>query len=275
MKSMQRHIILLMIAAGMLLLSILLLLIVTPGVYTKTLPDTTNTSALIGMILAIGLRLPLLAGYLLIIRRIRNNIDTLNGGYIVIGVLLLTFGLIETDGAFAFLDNKDILYVSLLMFAGIFCDLTAAILTFIAVSLKPINSQMQTAPDKKLLNGLLIGLGVLMMIFFAFPWGIILSMAFWIYLGIVVRKKQPFFPKEVEARLVEKLMKRLKGLLTVAIVSFPVAILGIIMHNLRSAQTGGEESLYFYVGVIAEYFFILASAWGMITFLKGRQNQNK
>ena len=274
MKITQGHIRLLVIAVGILLLSILFLLIVAPGVYTKTLPGSANTGALIGISLAIIFRLALLFGYLLIIKRSRHNDNIRIGGYIAIGVVLLLLGLIDTDGAFAYLDNKDVLYISFLMFTSIFCDLTAAILTFIAASIKPINSQIQTAADKKLLNGLGIGLGVMVMIFFAFPWGIILSLAFWIYLGIILQKKHSFFSPEIEVALVEKLQKRLKGLLTIAVVSLPVAIAGVIVHNVHSGKTGSEESLFFYIGIIAEYFFVLASAGGIITFLKGRQTPN-
>ena len=52
--------------------------------------------------------------------------------YVVIGILLIVFGLIYMDGAIAYLNNKDILYVSYLMFTSVFCDFTAAILTFTA-----------------------------------------------------------------------------------------------------------------------------------------------
>ena len=273
MKTMQRHIRLLVIAVGMLLLSILFLLTVTPGVYTKTLPNENNTSALIGILVAIALRLALLSGYLRIIKKIRQNINIRIGSYIVIGVLLLILGLIDTDGAFAYLNNTDVLYISFIMFVSIFCDLTAAILTFIAASLKQKNIADNTTPDKMLLYGIVVGLGVVMMILFAFPWGIILSLAFWIYLGVTVQKKHSFFPREIESSLAEKLQKRLKGLLTVAVISLPVAIAGVIIHNVHSGQTGSEESFFFYIGIIAEYFFVLASAGGIITFLKGQQKQ--
>ncbi len=255
----------------MLILSILFLLIITPGVYTKTLPGSNNTGALIGMSLAIVLRVALLFGYLITIKRSRKNDNIRIGSYILIGVLLLILGLIDTDGAFAFLDNTDVLYISYLMFTSIFFDLTAATLTFIAASIKPANKFIRTAADKKLLNGLVIGLGVMVMIFFAFPWGIILSLAFWIYLGVTLWKKHSFFSPETEAALVEKLQKRLKGLLKIAVISLPVAIAGIVIHNVHSGKTGDEESLFFYIGIIAEYFFVLASAGGIITFLKGRQ----
>jgi uncharacterized membrane protein len=125
-----------------------------------------------------------------------------------------------------------------------------------------------------LLYGIVVGIGVVMMILFAFPWGIILSLAFWIYLGITIRRKPSFFSDKIEATLAEKLQKRLKGLLTVAVISLPVAIAGLVIHHVNSAGTDGEESLFFYIGIIAEYSFVVASAAGIITFLKGQQKPN-
>ncbi|WP_319229770.1 hypothetical protein [Draconibacterium orientale] len=274
MKTMQAHTRLLVIAVGILLVSILFLLIVTPAAYTKTLPNENNSGALIGLSLAIGLRLVLLSAYLRIIKKLRKNHNIRIGSYIVIGVFLLILGLIDTDGAFAYLNNTDAFYISFLLFTSIFCDLTAAVLTFIAASLKHKNVAVNTSPDKMLLYGIVVGIGVVMMILFAFPWGIILSLAFWIYLGITIRRKPSFFSDKIEATLAEKLQKRLKGLLTVAVISLPVAIAGLVIHHVNSAGTDGEESLFFYIGIIAEYSFVVASAAGIITFLKGQQNPN-
>ena len=136
MKKLHRNERILIIAAGMLLLSILLMIIVIPGVYTRTLPNANNLGAVIGISLAIIFRLLILIWYITIIKKIRRNEEIRKTGYILIGILLIIFGLIYSDGAFAFLDNKDILYVSYLMFTSVFCDLIASILTFIAIFLK-------------------------------------------------------------------------------------------------------------------------------------------
>ncbi|PXY02576.1 hypothetical protein DF185_00335 [Marinifilum breve] len=48
------------------------------------------------------------------------------GAYIALGLFLLVFGLIYIDGAFSFLDNKNIIYVSYLMFSSVICDLLAS-----------------------------------------------------------------------------------------------------------------------------------------------------
>lgn len=128
---------LLAFAAGILILSILLMIIILPGAYYKTLPGTTNPGAVYGISLAILIRMSLLVGYLLIIRKSRRDRDRRKGGYIVIGVLLIVLGLIYSDGAVAFLNNEGALYISYLMFGSVVCDLIAALLTFIAISFIP------------------------------------------------------------------------------------------------------------------------------------------
>lgn len=137
MKTLQKHERLLIIAAGILLLSILLMIIISPAIYTKTLLNTNNTGALIGMSLAVLIRLPLFVGYLLILRRIRRYGDRRTGSYYVIGGFLILFALIYTDGAVAFWDNKDVIYISILMFASVFLELAAAVITFIAAYFRP------------------------------------------------------------------------------------------------------------------------------------------
>lgn len=126
----------LIIAAGMLLLSLLLMIIVIPGVYTETLPNKNNPGAVIAISLAIFIRVLLIFWYGVKIKNIRNNNEKRITGHIVSGILIIILGLIYLDGAFAFLDNRNILYVSYLMFASVFCDLIASLLTFIAIFLK-------------------------------------------------------------------------------------------------------------------------------------------
>jgi hypothetical protein len=136
MKIIQTKERVLIIAAGMLLLSILLMIIIIPGVYTKTLQNEKNIGAVIGISLAIIMRLLLIIWYTFKLKKIRNNTEKRKTGYIVIGILIIIFGLMYLDGAFAFLDHRNILYVSYLMFTSVFCDLTASLLTFFAIFLK-------------------------------------------------------------------------------------------------------------------------------------------
>ena len=115
MKKTQRKERVLIIATGMLLLSIFLMIIVIPGVYTRTLPNENNLGAVIGISLAIISRLIIVIWYISIIKKIRRDGEIGKIGYVIIGTLLIIFGLIYSDGAFAFLDNKNILYVSYLI----------------------------------------------------------------------------------------------------------------------------------------------------------------
>jgi len=48
---------------------------------------------------------------------------------------------------------------------------------------------------------LLIGLVLVVMLLMAFPFGLIFALAFWIYLGMVYRKRKPVFQKEIETEL--------------------------------------------------------------------------
>ena len=136
MKKLQTKERLLVIAAGILLLSIILMTIIIPGVYSKTLPNEKNIGAIIGISLVIIFRILIIIWFISIIRKIRRDGEKRKTAYIVIGILLIIFGLISLDGAYSFLDNENLLYVSNLMFTSVFCDLIATILTFIAFFFK-------------------------------------------------------------------------------------------------------------------------------------------
>ena len=151
MKRSQRKERILIIATGMLLLSILLMLIIIPGVFTRSLPNENNLGAVIGISVLIIIRLLIIIWYISLIKKIRRDGETRKIGYIGIGILLIVFGLIDSDGAFAFLNNKNILYVSYLLFISVFCDLVASILTFIAIFLKSQKNKLNLS-DIKVLN---------------------------------------------------------------------------------------------------------------------------
>jgi uncharacterized membrane protein len=124
------------IAKVMLLLSILFMIIVIPGVYTKSLPNENNLGAVIGISLAIFIRLVIIFWYTSLIKSIRGDGKKRKTACIVIGILLIAFGLIYSDGALAFLNNKNIIYISYLMFTSVFFDIIAAILTLTSIFLK-------------------------------------------------------------------------------------------------------------------------------------------
>ncbi len=139
MKNSQVKVSVLSIAAGLLLISILLLTIIMPGVYYKSLPNENNPGSIIGISMVIIFRLLLVIWYISIIKKNRLDSEKRKTAYIVIGILLIILGLISLDGAFAFLDNKNTLYISYLMFTSVICDLIASILTFTAIFFKSQN----------------------------------------------------------------------------------------------------------------------------------------
>ena len=62
----------------------------------------------------------------------------------------------------------------------------------------------------KLLYGILIGLGSVVLLFMTFPFGTIFALAFWIYLGVMFWKRKRVFHEEIEPQLAKKQLKRLK-----------------------------------------------------------------
>src|SRR5210317_211864 len=118
--------------AGLLMLSVIFMILIIPSVYSDSIPNEKNTGALIGITLAAVIRITL---FILTIRLYgiikRNKYLRKNGDYfMVIGILSILFGLLYSDGAFAFY-NEEPLYIAPFMFASVFCDLFAGILLII------------------------------------------------------------------------------------------------------------------------------------------------
>src|SRR5210317_175535 len=111
---------------------------------------------------------------------------------------------------------------------------------------------------KKLLNGILIVLGVIVLLWMAFPFGMIIALAFWVYIGVIFAKRKHVFPEDIEPEEGKKQLKRLKKLIIASGIFFIIAVVGIILHNVKSGLAETEESLYFFTGIIALYLFILA-----------------
>jgi len=137
MKNLQKNERILIIAAGFLLLSIILMIVVIPGIVNDTYSKASPRGAVIGISLAILVRLIIFLGYIKIIRDTRRSSKKRKPGYLVLGILLIFFGTIYIDGAFAFLHHENILYVSFLMFTSVLCDYVASILTITVFFLKP------------------------------------------------------------------------------------------------------------------------------------------
>ena len=129
----QRRI--LITVAGIVLLSVALMIIIIPSVLQDTSPNATPKNAAIAVFVVMILHLAILYGYFTAIRANKRGRPADKGLNIGLGILLLFFGLVIMDGAFAFLDH--ILFVSILMFISVFCDFVAALITFAALFIKP------------------------------------------------------------------------------------------------------------------------------------------
>ena len=129
----QRRI--LITVAGLVLLSVILMIITIPGVLHDTSAGAEPKGAAIGIAVLIMLQLIVLLGFLKSIRKNKRGRPAGKGLNIVLGILLVLFGLFYIDGAFAFFDH--ILFVSILMFISAFCDIVAALITFAGLFMKP------------------------------------------------------------------------------------------------------------------------------------------
>jgi hypothetical protein len=129
----QRRI--LITVAGLVLLSVILMIIIIPSVLQDTSAGAGPIGAAIGIVVLIMLHLAVLLGFLKAIRKNKRGRPAGKGLNIVLGILLVLFGLFYMDGAFAFFEQ--ILFVSILMFISAFCDIVAALITFAALFMKP------------------------------------------------------------------------------------------------------------------------------------------
>ncbi len=94
----------------------------------------------------------------------------------------------------------------------------------------------------------------------------------WIYLVWMVRKKKTnIFHEQMEPKLAERRLKRLKTFLLVAGISLAVGIVGVIMHNAIYGLSEIEEPVSFVIALVGLYAFIIATTGGLVIFLKGRR----
>lgn len=120
---------LLSVAAGVLLFSVILMIIVALLILTNMTPNAPPRTAGFAVIAAIIIHLVILAGFIKVIRENRPKSKNKNGEYIGLGVLLIIFGLIYMDGAFAYWGDKNTIDLSILMFSSTLCDFVAAVMT--------------------------------------------------------------------------------------------------------------------------------------------------
>ena len=98
----------------------------------------------------------------------------------------------------------------------------------------------------------------------------------WIYLVWMVRKKKAkIFHDQMEPKLAESRLKRLKVFLLVAGISLAVGIVGVIVYNLLYGLNEIEEPVSFVIALVGLWAFFIATFGGLVIFLKGRRKQDK
>ena len=88
---------------------------------------------------------------------------------------------------------------------------------------------------------------------------------------MVRKRKNNIFNDQIELKIAERRLKRLKAFLMVAGISFLVFIVGAIVHNVLSGLSEIEESISFFIALVALWVFVIATAGGLVIFLKGRK----
>ncbi len=109
--------------------------------------------------------------------------------------------------------------------------------------------------------------------------------AVWIYLVFMVRKKKTnIFHDQMEPKLAERRLKRLKIFLRVAGISFAVFIISAVLHNaiyglfihffgedFWERTVGGDEPVFFTIALLSLVPFAVGTIGGLVIFLKGRR----
>jgi hypothetical protein len=124
---------------------------------------------------------------------------------------------------------------------------------------------------RKLLIGIVVVLGIAVTVLNPLISGIF-AVGVWIYLVRMVRKqKNSVFNDQMEQTTSKWHLKRLKAFLIVAGLSFLVFIFGVIVHNVLHGLSEIEETVSFFIGLVGLLVFIVATAGGMVIFVKARQ----
>ncbi len=94
----------------------------------------------------------------------------------------------------------------------------------------------------------------------------------WIYLVRMVRKKKTkIFHDQMEPKLAERRLKRLKAFLLVAGISLAVEIVGVVVHNVLYGLSEIEEPVSLVIAIVGLWAFFVATIGGLVIFLKGRR----
>ena len=98
----------------------------------------------------------------------------------------------------------------------------------------------------------------------------------WIYLVLVLRKKKfSLFHYQVEQRLAERSLKRLKVFLLAAGISFAAGFAGFIAADVLYGSSEIQVPVFDYIIIVVLSVFAVATIGGLVILLKGRQKQDK
>jgi hypothetical protein len=160
----------LIIVAGIVLLCIVLMIVIIPSVLHDTFPGAIPKLTARGILVLMIFHLPVLSGFLYAIRVNKRGGQVTRGVYISLGIVLLLLGFLFSGYALQFLTHRNILFVSILMFIIVFCDLVAGIITFTALLLKSKEKRSFLSTTPSWLLATLTFFGTLILIF-TFPNG--------------------------------------------------------------------------------------------------------
>lgn len=129
--------------AGIILLSIILMILTIPFALSITSENINSESSAVGITIAIIIHLIILGIYLKVVWENKQN-SKRDGGYVAVAIILTIFGLVYMDGAIAFVTDRETLFISILMFASVFCDIAASVMMIVIYLLKPRNKLKHT-----------------------------------------------------------------------------------------------------------------------------------
>jgi hypothetical protein len=135
--------------------------------------------------------------------------------------------------------------------------------------------------NKKLLIGIIVVIvGMVVFLIAALTRGIIhavesviwfwIPLAFWIFLvWIVWKRKTSIFHDQMEPKLAERRLKRLKTFLLVGGMSFAMFWLNILLGIAIFGPTEEEGAVGFFIGFFFAVLFVIAAIGFMVILIKG------
>jgi CDP-diglyceride synthetase len=131
------------VAAGIILFSIIVMIVTIPIALNNTSDNINSESSSIGITIAIIMHLIVLGIYLKVVWENKQNRNR-DGGYIAVAIILTILGLIYMDGAIAFITDRETLFISILMFGSVFCDIAASVMMIVIYFSKPSSKLKHT-----------------------------------------------------------------------------------------------------------------------------------